>query len=86
MITASTRTLTASWITRRLTGGISSTARFVAFSTLSTTLVRGDTNGQQDVFVLQDKVIDHIFAEAKVEERQVTKDELQAAVEALDEE
>ncbi len=36
--------------------------------------------------IFEDKVIDHIFAQAKVEERAVTKDELQAALEALDEE
>ena len=36
--------------------------------------------------IFEDKVIDHVFAQANVEERQVSKDELQAAVEALDEE
>jgi trigger factor len=36
--------------------------------------------------IFEDKVIDHIFALAKVEERDATKDELQKAVEALDEE
>ncbi|MBP1805528.1 trigger factor [Rubellimicrobium aerolatum] len=36
--------------------------------------------------IFEDKVIDHIFAQAKVEEREVSKDELQQAVEALDEE
>lgn len=36
--------------------------------------------------IFEDKVIDHIFALAKVEEKDATKDELQKAVEALDEE
>ncbi|EIE52697.1 trigger factor [Citreicella sp. 357] len=36
--------------------------------------------------IFEDKVIDHIAAQAKVTEKEVTKDELQAAVEALDEE
>ncbi len=36
--------------------------------------------------IFEDKVIDHVFAQAKVEEREVSKDELQKAVEALDEE
>jgi trigger factor len=36
--------------------------------------------------IFEDKVIDHIFSNAQVEEKVVTKDELQTAVEALDEE
>ena len=36
--------------------------------------------------IFEDKVIDHIFSNAQVEEKAVTKDELQTAVEALDEE
>ncbi len=36
--------------------------------------------------IFEDKVIDHIFAEAKVAEKEVDKDALQKAVEALDEE
>jgi trigger factor len=36
--------------------------------------------------IFEDKVIDHIFAQAKVEEKDATKEELQQAVEALDEE
>ncbi|MDO6585808.1 trigger factor [Salipiger sp. 1_MG-2023] len=36
--------------------------------------------------IFEDKVIDHIAAQATVTEKEVTKDELQAAVEALDEE
>ena len=36
--------------------------------------------------IFEDKVVDHIFAQAKVEEKTVTKDELQAEVEKLDEE
>jgi trigger factor len=36
--------------------------------------------------IFEDKVIDHIFATAQVEEREVGKDELQKAVDALDEE
>jgi trigger factor len=36
--------------------------------------------------IFEDKVIDHIFAEAKVAEKEVSKDALQKAVEALDEE
>ncbi|WP_210527497.1 trigger factor [Rubellimicrobium arenae] len=36
--------------------------------------------------IFEDKVIDHIFGQAKVEEKEVSKDELQQAVEALDEE
>jgi trigger factor len=36
--------------------------------------------------IFEDKVVDHIFAQAQVEEREVSKDELQQAVEKLDEE
>ncbi len=36
--------------------------------------------------IFEDKVIDHIFAQAQVEEREVSKDELQEAVEKLDQE
>jgi len=36
--------------------------------------------------IFEDKVIDHIFSNAQVEEKEVSKDELQTAVEALDEE
>ena len=36
--------------------------------------------------IFEDKVVDHIFAEAKVTEKEVEKDALQKAVEALDEE
>ena len=36
--------------------------------------------------IFEDKVIDHIAAQASVSEKEVTKEELQAAVEALDEE
>ncbi|TNC52819.1 trigger factor [Rubellimicrobium rubrum] len=36
--------------------------------------------------IFEDKVIDHIFGQAKVEEKDVSKDELQTAVEALDQE
>lgn len=36
--------------------------------------------------IFEDKVIDHIFAQAKVEEKDATKEDLQKAVEALDEE
>jgi trigger factor len=36
--------------------------------------------------IFEDKVIDHIFGAAQVEEKDVSKDELQAAVEKLDEE
>ena len=36
--------------------------------------------------IFEDKVIDHIFSNAQVEEREVSKDELQQAVEKLDEE
>ena len=36
--------------------------------------------------IFEDKVVDHIFAQAEVTENEVTKDELQKAVEALDEE
>ena len=36
--------------------------------------------------IFEDKVVDHIFAEAKVTEKEVDKDALQKAVEALDEE
>ncbi len=36
--------------------------------------------------LFEDKVVDHIFAQAQVEEREVTKDELQQAVDKLDEE
>lgn len=36
--------------------------------------------------IFEDKVIDHIFAQAQVEEKEVSKEELQQAVEALDEE
>jgi trigger factor len=36
--------------------------------------------------IFEDKVIDHIAAQAKVTEKEVSKDELQTAVEALDEE
>jgi trigger factor len=36
--------------------------------------------------IFEDKVVDHIFAEAKVAEKEVSKDALQKAVEALDEE
>ncbi|WP_040611010.1 trigger factor [Oceaniovalibus guishaninsula] len=35
--------------------------------------------------IFEDKVVDHIFAQADVTERSVTKDELKAAVDALDE-
>jgi trigger factor len=36
--------------------------------------------------IYEDKVIDHVFAQAQVEEREVSKDDLQKAVDALDEE
>ncbi len=36
--------------------------------------------------IFEDKVIDHIAAQAKVEEKEVSKDDLQKAVEALDDE
>lgn len=36
--------------------------------------------------IFEDKVVDHIFAQAKMDEREVSKEELQAAVEKLDEE
>ncbi|EYD77076.1 Cell division trigger factor [Rubellimicrobium mesophilum DSM 19309] len=36
--------------------------------------------------IFEDKVIDHIFGAAQVEEKEVSKDDLQAAVEKLDEE
>ena len=36
--------------------------------------------------IFEDKVVDHIFAQAQVEEKDVSKDELQTAVDALDEE
>ena len=36
--------------------------------------------------IFEDKVIDHIFGAAQVEEKEVSKDDLQAAVDALDEE
>ncbi len=36
--------------------------------------------------IFEDKVIDHIFGQAQVEEKEVSKDELQSAVEALDQE
>ena len=36
--------------------------------------------------IFEDKVVDHVFAQAQVEERAVSKDELKAAVDALDEE
>ncbi|WP_432256091.1 trigger factor [Limimaricola sp. AA108-03] len=36
--------------------------------------------------IFEDKVIDHIFEQAKVEEKEVSKDDLQKAVEALDDE
>jgi len=36
--------------------------------------------------IFEDKVVDHILAQAKVTDKEVTKDELQKAVEALDEE
>ena len=36
--------------------------------------------------IFEDKVIDHIAEQAKVSEKEVTKEELQTAVEALDEE
>jgi trigger factor len=36
--------------------------------------------------IFEDKVVDHILAQAKVTEKEVSKDELQKAVEALDEE
>ena len=36
--------------------------------------------------IFEDKVIDHIFSNAQVEEKEVSKDELQTAVDALDEE
>ena len=36
--------------------------------------------------IFEDKVVDHIFAAAQVEEKEVSKEELQTAVEALDEE
>ena len=35
--------------------------------------------------IFEDKVVDHIVAQAKVTEKEVSKDELQKAVEALDE-
>ena len=35
--------------------------------------------------IFEDKVVDHIFAGAKVTEKEVTKEKLQKAVEALDE-
>ena len=35
--------------------------------------------------LFEDKVVDHIFAAAKVTEKTVTKDKLEKAVEALDE-
>ena len=34
--------------------------------------------------IFEDKVVDHIFEEAKVSEKEVSKDELQAAVEKLE--
>ncbi len=36
--------------------------------------------------IFEDKVVDYIFELAEVDEREVSKDELQKAVEALDEE
>ena len=36
--------------------------------------------------IFEDKVIDHIFEQAKVEEKEISKEELQKAVEALDDE
>lgn len=36
--------------------------------------------------IFEDKVIDHIFEQAKVDEKEVSKDDLQKAVEALDDE
>ena len=35
--------------------------------------------------IFEDKVVDHIFAAAKVTEKEVSKEKLQKAVEALDE-
>ena len=35
--------------------------------------------------IFEDKVVDHIAEQAKVEEKQVSKEELEKAVEALDE-
>jgi trigger factor len=50
--------------------------------------VQGNAGARQQIQapIFEDKVVDHIFAQAQVDEREVTKDELQAAVEALDEE
>ncbi|MCD1620029.1 trigger factor [Salipiger manganoxidans] len=50
--------------------------------------VRQNTQMQQQLRapIFEDKVIDHIVAGAVVTEKEITKDELQAAVEALDEE
>jgi trigger factor len=36
--------------------------------------------------LFEDKVIDHLFEQASVEEKEVSKDDLQKAVEALEEE
>ena len=36
--------------------------------------------------IFEDKVIDHIFEQAKVDEKEVSKEDLQKAVEALDDE
>ena len=36
--------------------------------------------------LFEDKVIDHLFEQVKVDEKSVSKDDLQKAVEALDEE
>lgn len=36
--------------------------------------------------IFEDKVVDHILAQANVTEKEISKDELQKAVEALDEE
>jgi trigger factor len=36
--------------------------------------------------LFEDKVVDHVFAQATVTEKEVSKDELQKAVEALEEE
>ena len=50
--------------------------------------VQGNQAARQQIQapIYEDKVIDHIFAQAKVEERDVSKADLEAAVEALDEE
>ncbi|HBM62113.1 MAG TPA: trigger factor [Citreicella sp.] len=50
--------------------------------------VRQNTQMQQQLRapIFEDKVIDHIVAGAVVTEKEITKDELQSAVEALDEE